>query len=321
MALKHTNPTKPRWNQKDRVEAQAVAPYNFIPLPEKMVEAQPPLEHDSYQPEPVAYTGWIACELETCSPTYIRGMLTEKEFADFGQAGPDQLTEAQKEAMAGFFGLEKDVPLIPGSSLRGMIRQIVEIVGHGRMRYVSPTPTFTYRAVAAQADDPLRDPYREVVGAFARNVRAGFLRKVGDKWEIEPAALPSSLNLSERGSFLKVKEHNISGKAIPNLLRFNSPNYRPQYHPVSFDVETRRGKQGPYAAVTSIGSRQDGYQYEGVLVCSGNMMESNQKGQKSPRKNHALILAKDIRARSLKIDPQAVQDYRNGLTPFQEEEL
>lgn len=307
MAIKHTNPTKPRWDKKDRVEVTAVAPYNFIPLPEKMVVAQPPPDHDSYQPEPVAYTGWIECQMETCSPTYIRGMLTEDVPDD--EQNPD------------FFSVQDDIPLIPGSSLRGMIRQIVEIVGHGRMRYVSPTPTFTYRAVAAQNDDPLRDPYREIVGAFARNVRAGFLQKRGDDWWIEPSPLPSSLNLAEKGAFLKVKERDIPAKAIPNLLRFNSPDYRPQYHPVTFDVETRRGKQGPYSAITRIGSRQASYRYEGVLVCSGNMMESGQQGQKSPRKNHALILPKDSRTQAIKIDRQAIQDYRDGLTSFQEEEL
>ncbi|MFQ5435259.1 MAG: hypothetical protein ACE5FD_10330, partial [Anaerolineae bacterium] len=145
MTLKHTNPTKTRWDKKARKEVTAVAPYNFIPLPEKMVEAQPPLSHDRYHPEPVGVTGWIECELETYSPTYIRGMLTEKQFADFGQAGPDKLNDEQKDQMAAFFGVEKNVPLLPGSSLRGMIRQIMEIVGHGRMRYVSPTPTFTFR--------------------------------------------------------------------------------------------------------------------------------------------------------------------------------
>lgn len=321
MALKHTNPTKPRFDRKNRVETWAVAPYNFVPLPEKMVVAQPPLDHDRYHPEPVGFSGWIDCELETCSPTYIRGMLTEKQFAEFGQAGPDQLKDEQKKEMANFFGLNRDAPVIPGSSLRGMIRQLVEIVGHGRMRYVSPVPTFTYRAVAAQADDPLRDPYREVVGAFARNVRAGFLQKRGDEWWIQPAPLPSSLNLAEKGAFLKVKERDIPGKAIPGLLRFNSPDYRPQHHPVTFDVETRRGRQGNYTGITRIGSREDGHRYQGVLVCSGNMMESGQQGQKSPRKNHALILIQDSRARAIRIDPQAVQDYRDGLTPFQEEAL
>ncbi|PVE30735.1 TIGR03986 family CRISPR-associated RAMP protein, partial [Enterococcus faecalis] len=46
-----------------------------------------------------------------------------------------------------------------------------------------------------------------------------------------------------------------------------------------------------------------------------------QQGQKSPRKNHALILPKDSRTQAIKIDRQAIQDYRDGLTSFQEEEL
>ncbi len=315
MALKHTNPTKPRWDKKDRVEVTAVAPYNFVPLSEKMVTAQPPLDHDRYQIEPVAYTGWIECELETCSPTYIRGLLTEKQFAEFGQAGPDTLTDDQKKLKADFFAVEKETPLIPGSSLRGMIRQLMEVVGHGRMRYVSPTPTFTYRAVAAQSDDPLREPYRAVVGAFARNVRAGILQKRGDEWWIQPTLLPSSLNLAEKGAFLKVRERDIPPKAIPGIYRLNSPNYKPTWHEVSFDVEARRGKQGPYSAITRIGSREAGYQYSGVLVCSGNMMET---GDRTNRKNHTLILARDDKSQPIKIDPQAVEDYRNGLTPFQE---
>ncbi len=316
MALKHTNPTKSRYDRKARKEVTAIAPYNFISLPEKMVEAQPPLSHDRYHPDPVSITGWIECELETYSPTYIRGMLTEKQFADFGQDGPDKLKDEQKRQMAAFFSVEEDVPLLPGSSLRGMVRQIMEIVGHGRMRYVSPTPTFTFRAVAAQADDPLRDPYRDIVGSFARNVRAGFLQRQGDEWWIQPAKLPSSLGLAERGAFLKIKERNIPAKSVPGLYRLNSPDYKPLHHPVSFDVENRQGKRGRYTAVTRIGSREANHRRKGVLICSGNMMET---GKKTNRKNHALILMQDNKAREIKIEPQAIDDYRNGLTPFQDD--
>ena len=142
MTLKHANPTKPRLDRKNRTEQWAVAPYNFIPLPDKMATARRPIDHDSYYPE--GATGWIECELETCSPTYIRGMLTESEYETFGQAKPDQLKDDQKELMAPFFSVGetqiegKPVPRIPGSSLRGMIRNLVEIIGYSRMRYVSP---------------------------------------------------------------------------------------------------------------------------------------------------------------------------------------
>ncbi len=77
MAIRHSNPTKPRVD-RERNEIWARAPYNFIPLPEVIVPANKPLPLDIYSPEGVS--GWIDCELETCSPTYIRGMLTASEI-------------------------------------------------------------------------------------------------------------------------------------------------------------------------------------------------------------------------------------------------
>ena len=320
MALKHTNPRQPRFDKKNRTEQTAFAPYNFVPLPERMVEARPPLSHDTYHPD--GLTGWIDCDLETCSPTYIRGMLTEVQFAEFGQAGPDQLKEAQKIAAAPFFSTHESeierypVPCLPGSSLRGMIRQLVEIAGHGRMRWVGATPTFTFRAVAAQGDDPLRDPYQSIIGQFARNVRAGFLEKRGDNWFIRPALTPRSQNWPETGAYLKVKEESIVGRAIPGLLRLTSRDYKPGYYLVSFDAEVRRSGRGDFTAITRIGERQADYRYKGVLVCSGNMMET---GERTRRKNHSLILLPDERAKSLPIETQAVKDYLDGLTPYQQE--
>jgi cold shock CspA family protein len=58
-----------------------------------------------------------------------------------------------------------------------------------------------------------------------------------------------------------------------------------------------------------------------MLVCSGNMLETSKPGQQSPRRNHALVLMPDNRAQPLRIRPEAVQDYLNGLTPFQREAL
>ncbi|MCC6607995.1 MAG: TIGR03986 family CRISPR-associated RAMP protein [Anaerolineae bacterium] len=325
MALKHTNPTKSRPDRKNRTEQWAVAPYNFVPLPEKMVAARQPLDHDRYHIEGVS--GWIECELETCSPTYVRGMLTREQYDAFGDLGPDKLTVAQKTEMAPFFSAQEQLidgrpaPRIPGSSLRGMIRSLVEIIGYGRMRYVSPTPTFTFRAVAAAKDDPLAEPYRQIIGPFARHVRAGYLVHRQGKWFIRPATTPTQVGLSNNDPFLKVKEHVIQGKAIPNYVRLNSPDYRPQWHKVSFDAEMGRSHRGSFIKVTRIGSREMALRYEGVLVCSGNMLETGKNDQKSPRKNHALVLLPDDRPPLLEIRPQAIQDYLDGLTPFQKEKL
>jgi len=325
MSPKHSNPTRPRRDKGRQVWARA--PYNFVPLPEKTVAAQSPLDHDVYDTD--ALTGWIECELETCSPTYVRGLMTEVQFRTTGQKKPDELTAEEKVERAPFYGPADEkvegypVPVIPGSTLRGMVRTLVEIAGFGRMRWVADEPTFTFRAVAAARDDPLRVPYEDVLGRYGADVKAGYLVRQGDDWYIAPARRPASLGLgAEKGSYFKVKERLIPADAIPGFVRLNSSRYRPGFFPVTFEAQERRGKRGRYVAITRIGSPKAGhhYQHEGVLVCSGNMLETSSAGP-SPRKNHALVPLPDPRAPSLKIRDQTVHDYLAGLTPFQKQEL
>ncbi len=325
MSPKHSNPTRPRRDKGRQVWARA--PYNFVPLPETVVVAQQPLEHDVYHTD--ALTGWIECELETCSPTYVRGLMTEVQFKTTGQKKPDELTVEEKIERAPFYGPSAEkveghpAPVIPGSTLRGMVRALVEIAGFGRMRWVADEPTFTFRAVAAARDDPLRVSYEDILGRYGANVKAGFLVRRGDDWYIAPARTPSSVGLgAEKSSYFKVKERLIPTDAIPGFVRLNSPRYHPSFFRVTFEVQERQGKRGRYVAITRIGSPDAGhhYQYEGVLVCSGNMLETSQAGP-TPRKNHALLLLPDPRARSLKIREQTIRDYLAGLTPFQKQEL
>lgn len=325
----HTNPTVPRRDRENRPHS-ARAPYNFVPLPEKVVRARTPLlSHAVYETE--GLTGWIDCTLETVSPVYIRGMMQEGDFAQFGRKKPDALTDDEKNKRASFFGTagapDDDTlqPIIPGSSLRGMIRSLVEIAGYGRMRWVGAQPTFTYRAVAASENDPLRKPYQEALGRFGSRVEAGYLIQDGERWYIQPARRPKDNNWPEKAAYLKVKERNIGPRDLPNLIRFNDDKYRPQIHEVSFSVERGRSDRGAFTDVRQIGPREAGFPHKGVLVCSGNMLETGQlqAGQRSPRKSHALILERedDRRAKRLTIPSQVVSDYLNGLTPFQQEKL
>jgi CRISPR-associated protein (TIGR03986 family) len=320
--LKHSNPTQPRRDKGNRIWARA--PYNFVPLPDKMVVAQEPLSHAVYHTE--GLTGWIDCELETCAPTYIRGMMTELQYKTSGKKKPDALTVEEKLERAPFFATGGErlegylAPVIPGSSLRGMVRALVEIAGYGRMRWVGGEPTFTFRAVAASRDDPLRQPYEEIMGRYGSNVRAGYLVQLGEEWYVHPAQHPEALGFSERNPYLKVKERQIKANAIPGYVRLSSSHYHPGYYEVSFEAESRQGKRGRYTAVSQIGTSSAGHHYRGTLVCSGNMLETKESGD-SPRKSHTLLLEPDPKARPLPIKPQVIEDYLAGLTPFQKEEL
>ena len=303
MIPRHSNPKSER--------RRARAPYNFVPLPEKVVAAVEPPPQDVYS----GVTGWIDCGLETCSPTYVRGMLTEEQFKKHGRKGPDELSDDERAERAPFFAMTENRPVIPGSSLRGMVRSLVEIVGYGKVRWVAAEPKVTFRAVAAARDDPLAEPYRQVLGKFGHSVQAGYLIRRDDGWYVRPAQSPSDLGWPERNAYLKVKAKFIPTGAVPGLLPFNDEEYKPGFHRVSFDVRIGRGRRGPYLAVSDIGTPESGYPYHGTLVWSGNMLETG--GGTSPRRNHALILETKKGAPEIKISPQALEDYRDGLTPFQ----
>lgn len=324
MPLKHTNPVKPRRDRDGRL-FWARAPYNFVPLPERMVPARELPDLDRYSDE--LLTGRLECDLETLSPLYVRGIMTPDDYRQFGEKGPDQLSVKEKEQRASFYSTETatienfPVPAIPGSSLRGMVRTLVEIISFGRMRWVGKEPTFTFRAVAASRDDPLREPYRQVIGPFGRNVRAGYLVKRGDDWFVQPALTPRDMGWPTDDAFLKVKERIITGRDLPEYIRLDDPDYRPQIHHVRFDINMGRNRRS--VTVTRLtAARLSTLRYEGYLVCSGNMKETaGDRLQKSPRRSHALVLMRNINVRELKIRPQAIQDYLAGLTPYQKEQL
>ena len=247
MTARHSTGIQPRVDRKGQSYG-AFAPYNFVPLPHMFVAAPEPLDHDTFVPEPTAYTGEVRVTLETCSPTYVRSMLTQEQYDKYA-GRKDELSPEEKAELAGFFSVREGdtwVPRIPGSSLRGMLRGLVEIIGHGRMHWVAPQPTFTFRAVAATNDDPLRQPYQNVLGKFGSEVKAGYLFRDNEGWWIEPAKTPESVNKQQwqdtaDKAFLKVSEGDIGNKDIPGYRRFDTDDYAPAYFEVSFDAEVRRG--------------------------------------------------------------------------------
>ena len=289
---------------------EAKAPYNFVPLPEKVHRVADPPRLDVYHTDD-RHTGWLECSLTTASPLYVRCGLR-----------PDQVGKVEAKDLPDFFYTDPDslAPVIPGSSLRGMLRALVEIVSYSKVQPVGKGAKMTFRAVAAPRNDPLSQPYQNVLGRFGRNVKAGYLERRDGNWFVHPAQHPSGLGLPEQGSYLKVKDKQIPKDAIPDLIRLRESNYSPQYHEVSFDTQVGRGKRGSYVQVTKIGPRGSGGKYDGVLVCSGNMAETGSAAANTPRKNYALVLGRVSRAKELVINAQTVQDYADSLTEFQKEQ-
>jgi CRISPR/Cas system CSM-associated protein Csm3 (group 7 of RAMP superfamily) len=155
-------------------ETRATAPYNFVPVNKIVVKSEAPPSFDSYHQG--LYTGYINLDIETLTPLYIRGSNAEDggEVADFFSPGSK--------------------PKIPGSSLRGMTRNLVEIVSCSRMEYVDDS-TLYYRSLADQCRS-VRIEYSQIMGQRGPNAnrpgyrfKAGYLQRVGQEYQILPARI------------------------------------------------------------------------------------------------------------------------------------
>lgn len=279
-------------------DRRAIAPYNFVELPEKVLEAEDLPSGDRYHLE--RHTGRIECTLTTESPLYIRCGLTTEEF----QAG----TEAKD--LPDFFYTDpkskSDRPVIPGSSLRGMLRTLVEIISFSKIERVSARQHFFFRAVATtENDDSLAQAYKKYINP--QNVKAGYLKKEGDRWFVCPAKSLKGV------TFAWVKEEDLSTLDFPTLIKMNEPGYLPQCISVSFK-NINKNKNNRYFA-EDVSQPNTHPMNNGMLVSSGNMKQSDDSSKKTTRRNHCIVFQQS--PNRLEIDPIAVQYYCDALTDFQ----
>ena len=161
---KHTNPSASRRSR---------APYNFVPAPEVVVPAPALPLHDSYDPQ--RHSGVIHCTLTTATPLYTRSALEPNEYG-----------RRQAKDKPEFFYVDPDtkLPVIPGSSLRGVLRTLVEIITYSKLQPVTNRQLF-FRTMDGSS---VMHAYSHRVG-FApgdSRIRGGIFYADGEKYEIQP---------------------------------------------------------------------------------------------------------------------------------------
>lgn len=165
------------------------APYNFVPLNDRLVQAESLPDYDKYHHD--RYTGYIEIEIEALTPVYIRDTLTEDEYREKNRI--EEQRKANKKIPSycnpDFFspgGLIR----IPGSSLRGMIRTLVEIVSFGKFGFFDNRRLY-YRSFADRCKN-----FRLEYQKHAKNPKAGILIKEGFDYYIittNYCSIPKSL--------------------------------------------------------------------------------------------------------------------------------
>jgi CRISPR-associated protein (TIGR03986 family) len=309
-----------------RPERAAHAPYNFVPLPEKVIVAEDLPPQDRYWQG--KHTGWLQCELTTASPLYIRAALevlkrpgeekSEFERSEDAAEADRPWREQIRNKPDFFYTITPAHPVIPGSSLRGMLRNLIEIVTYSKVQWVTDQQRYFFRAVAAPRSDPLAEPYREALGV----VKAGYVVKQDNEWFVVP------VKPIQGSTFLRVKAAQAS--TVFPQTDFNAPDYQPAYVPVSFTSKRTPKGRIVVGEIASPKGRKPGW-LRGQMVCSGSMLETGTtdttkkgKARQSPRKNHYVVpVEMDVDARGnlkpIRIDEDAVRDYRAGLSDFQKQ--
>ncbi len=171
------------WNLEhiSYVRNPAYAPYNFVPLNREVVEINPIIP-PANKYDTGRNTGWIEVEIDARTPLYIRGTLTKKEVG----TGQESKNKPDFFAPAGRIR-------IPGSSLRGMVRNMVEMVSFGRFHFFEDRRLY-YRGLADRSN--LRTEYQSRMSSFDSRTKsttykmnAGYLIKDGSRFGIIPAQI------------------------------------------------------------------------------------------------------------------------------------
>jgi CRISPR-associated protein (TIGR03986 family) len=133
----------PRQINPAHPDQTAMAPYNFVPLPERVFTVEDGIEvngqkikpwekHDRFVPG--THSGWIDLTITALTPLFIRGPIMRR--ADGTWDNRD--TRLRPEP----YCTPEGRPAIPGSSLRGMVRTLVEILAFAKIQPVSKAKPF-----------------------------------------------------------------------------------------------------------------------------------------------------------------------------------
>lgn len=286
----------------------ATAPYNFVPVNSKVVKAKnqesgivisessdgqlkyPEIpSFDRYHEE--LHTGYIDVNIETLSPLYIRDTYNECQEKMAKVAGLkckeckekkcDECKCAQYIVNPDFFS-PGGTPKIPGSSLRGMVRNLVEIVSYSQTEFYE-NKRFYYRKVANQGryQNLMIEGSNNSKDGLRPAIKAGWLKKEKGKYYIYPLEKQQiyRINATLSGSSWKVLMENNEGEVhTKELAKFD-------FYPISFipiGEQIHLHRRGTiYLRYALIGKKNyelghdranlDSQYKKGYLVLSGNM--------------------------------------------------
>ena len=238
----------------------ARAPYNFISLNKSPVSfpEDPAKCQDLWRED--CLSGYISLEIEAKTPLYIRGTSTDPAL--------------QNKDISDFFG-PGGIRRIPGSSLRGMVRTLVEITSFGGYgeALTNLKKRFYYRGVGDRTS--LGNSYRNDMIDAANNyypkVKAGILRRENRRLVLYPSAVNMGTQIYRiHGSFDANDRFTVENTSIV----MKEYTFREIYfQPVTPIDHPHSGRRLRYALVTVVSETPSPGLVKGYLICSGRFAE------------------------------------------------
>ncbi|GAB4180050.1 MAG: TIGR03986 family CRISPR-associated RAMP protein [Roseiflexaceae bacterium] len=305
----------PRQKSKIGVNRRAIAPYNFVELPDRVVSAPPPGGHDSYS----GHTGVISCTLTTETPLYIRAPLTAQLYAELDGKNWSEMTDEQKHHYARFFHTGDDRPVLPGSSLRGMLRSLVEIGSYGKVDRVTDRGQVQrlvdtsnvgeiYRSRIMRHIDGDELPQRSRNNHYyIPRIRGGYIERVGSDWQIRPAIERDGTTFARVSieDLNKARLKKWAGLKAAEQIWIKTNRY---------DFKPVRGSYLHVKRAAVIDFRDQPEQgFDQAVLIRGGWIGS--------KKSEAVIYAKNSEAKPIPIPSEMAIAYRDQISPKQEEIL
>lgn len=184
-------------NQDDSSElptGTARAPYNFVPLNTRVAEIKELPLYDNYEEK--RYTGHIKLKIKTETPLYIRDSLNQKKLKKKKESDKKNFINSD------FYSPNGNIA-IPGSSLRGMLRTLIEIASFGHFGFYNDSRLY-FRALADVTN--LKNEYTKKMSSWDRKAKAG-------QYKMLAGILRTKNNFDFE--IIPVGSHNKGFKSIP----------------------------------------------------------------------------------------------------------
>lgn len=311
----------------------AVAPYNFVPLNDELVSVDPKWlpPHNVYD-EGKLHSGTISCALTTVSPVYIRAPLDPEQFKDL-ESNEDKrrlYTERLRNRPDFFYTDPLRTPRIPGSSLRGMVRTMVEIIGHGKFESGAKEPLVfrsigditdhgdRYRRQILQEDERGRDERGKLYYAYTPRVRAGYLVQEQGNWRIYPAQSIQGtsfarLSLRRLNEIRQSATHMVNEESVQGLEPVAGCKNAHYIYIQSGPWVHQRVRGGlirmRYAKVLRASGEPGAGLVKGVVACSGDMFS---------KRSEAVVFPLDEMAEPLPVSDDLILTYRGQISQEQQ---